>query len=200
MSPEAASNSATMPRTLKSSLPVGSVGIVDGAAQTEATPFRANCYALDIRNYDSHPMKTIRQILEHAHTIAVVGLSPKPERASHEVAEYLQAHGYRIVPVNPSYVGQQILGEKVYASLLEAADELGAGGIRIDVVDCFRKSEDIAPIARDAIAIRAGCLWMQLGIENQAAADMAVAAGLDVVMNHCMKLEHAAMAGATEES
>lgn len=136
-------------------------------------------------------MKPIRQILEEARTIAVVGLSPKPERASHEVAAHLQAHGYRIVPVNPSCAGQQILGEQVYASLSEAA---AAVGVRIDVVDCFRKSEEIGPIAVDAIAIGASCLWMQLGIENQAAADVAAAAGLDVVMNHCMKIEHAAMA------
>ena len=95
------------------------------------------------------------------------------------------------MPVNPSYAGQEILGEKVFASLREASDALAAGGIRIDVVDCFRKSEDILPIARDAIAIRAGGLWMQLGIENQEAADLASAAGLDVVMNHCMKIEHA---------
>ncbi|MET0856036.1 MAG: CoA-binding protein [Telluria sp.] len=145
-------------------------------------------------------MKTIRQILEDARTIAVVGLSPKPERASHEVAAFLQAHGYRIVPVNPTCAGQQILGEPVYATLRDAATALGAEGLRIDVVDCFRKSEDIAPIARDAIAIRAGCLWMQLGIENQAAADMASAAGLDVVMNHCMKIERAALDRATEQS
>jgi predicted CoA-binding protein len=143
-------------------------------------------------------MKPIRQILEDAHTIAVVGLSSKPERPSHEVAAYLQAHGYRIVPVNPSWAGEQILGEPVYANLRDAAAALGAGGLRIDIVDCFRKSEDIAPIARDAIAIRASCLWMQLGIENQAAADMAAAAGLDVVMNHCMKIERSAMDAATE--
>jgi predicted CoA-binding protein len=145
-------------------------------------------------------MKTIRQILEDARTIAVVGLSPKPERASHEVAAFLQSHGYRIVPVNPTCAGQQILGEPVYATLRDAATALGAEGVRIDVVDCFRKSEDIAPIARDAIAIRAGCLWMQLGIENQAAADMASAAGLDVVMNHCMKIERAALDRAMEQS
>ena len=136
-------------------------------------------------------MKPIRQILQDARTIAVVGLSRKPDRASLGVATYLQAQGYRIVPVNPSYAGQEILGEKVFASLREASDALAADGIRIDVVDCFRKSEDILPIARDAIAIRAGGLWMQLGIENQEAADLASAAGLDVVMNHCMKIEHA---------
>ncbi|MES2757922.1 MAG: CoA-binding protein [Pseudomonadota bacterium] len=144
-------------------------------------------------------MKPIRQILEDAQTIAVVGLSSKPERASHEVAAYLQGQGYRIVGINPSYAGQQILGEPVYATLHDAAAALGAGGLRIDVVDCFRKSDDIAPIARDAIAIRAGCLWMQLGIENQAAADMASAAGLDVVMNRCMKIEHSALNAAAEQ-
>lgn len=141
-------------------------------------------------------MKPIRQILEDALTIAVVGLSPKPERASLAVATYLQAQGYRIVPVNPSYAGQDIVGEKVYPNLREAAEALASDAIRIDIVDCFRKAEDIAPIARDAIAVRAGCLWMQLGIEDQAAADMARAAGLDVVMDHCMKIEHARMPGA----
>ncbi len=135
-------------------------------------------------------MRTIPQILRDSKTIAVIGLSNKPDRASHEVAEYLQQHGYRVVPVNPSYAQQQILGETVHASLQEAADALAAGGQRIDIVDCFRKAEDIGPIARDAVAIRAGCLWMQLGIENQAAADLARAAGLDVVMDRCMKIEH----------
>ncbi|WLI89022.1 CoA-binding protein [Massilia sp. R2A-15] len=141
-------------------------------------------------------MRSIPQILEQARTIAVVGLSPNPERASLGVATYLQRHDYRIVPVNPSYAGQQILGETVYASLPEAA----AAGVRIDVVDCFRKSEDILPIARDAIAVGAGCLWMQLGIENHEAADLAGAAGLDVVMNHCMKIEHLKLSDTSEPS
>lgn len=135
-------------------------------------------------------MRSIAQILGDSKTIAIVGLSNKPDRASHEVAAYLQDHGYRVVPVNPSYAGQTILGEPVHATLQEAADALAGGGQRIDIVDCFRKSEDIPPIARDAIAVRAGCLWMQLDIENQAAADLARAAGLDVVMNHCIKIEH----------
>jgi predicted CoA-binding protein len=140
-------------------------------------------------------MRSIAQILNDSKTIAVVGLSSKPDRASHGVAHYLQEHGYRIVPVNPSYAGQQILGETVFASLQEAADALAASGQRIDIIDCFRKSEDIPPLARDAIAIRAGCLWMQLGIENQQAADLARAAGLDVVMDHCIKIEHRALNG-----
>lgn len=135
-------------------------------------------------------MRSIPQILTDSKTIAVVGLSIKPERASHEVAEYLQSQGYRILPVNPSYAGQEILGEPVYASLQEAADALALNGQRIDIVDCFRKPEDIPPLAREAIAVRAGCLWMQLGIENQQAADLARAAGLDVVMDHCLKIEH----------
>jgi predicted CoA-binding protein len=135
-------------------------------------------------------MRTIEQILRAARTVAVVGLSNKPERASLEVATYLQQQGYRIIPVNPAYAGQAILGETVYATLQEAADALASSGTRIDVVDCFRKAEEMQPIAKDAIDVRAGCLWMQLGIENQVAADLARAAGLDVVMNHCMLIEH----------
>jgi predicted CoA-binding protein len=135
-------------------------------------------------------MRTIAQILNDSKTVAIVGLSNKPDRASYGVAEYLQGQGYRIIPVNPAYAGEEILGERVHGSLQEAADALAPSGTRIDIVDCFRKSEDIPPLARDAIAIRAGCLWMQLEIENQAAADLARAAGLDVVMNHCMKIEH----------
>ena len=135
-------------------------------------------------------MRTITQILRDSKTIAIVGMSDKPDRASNEVGAYLQQNGYRILPVNPSYAGQTIHGETVHASLQDAADAIAASGQRIDIVDCFRKSEDIGPIARDAIAVRAGCLWMQLDIENQAAADLARAAGLDVVMNHCIKIEH----------
>ena len=137
-------------------------------------------------------MHTIAQILEAAKTIAIVGLSIRPERASHEVAQYLQVEGYRIIPVNPSYAGQTILGETVYATLQDAATALAPAGQRIDIVDCFRNAESIMPIARDAVAVRAGALWMQLGIVNQPAADLAQAAGLDVVMDHCLKVEHAA--------
>jgi predicted CoA-binding protein len=140
-------------------------------------------------------MRSIPQILGDSKTIAIVGLSNKPERASYGVAAYLQENGYRVVPVNPSYAGETILGEKVHATLQEAADALAASGRPIDIVDCFRKPEDIPPIARDAIAVRAGCLWMQLDIENRAAADLARAAGLDVVMNHCIKIEHRSLNG-----
>ena len=135
-------------------------------------------------------MNTIRDILTGSKTIAVVGLSAKPHRASYGVAQYMQARGYRIIPVNPSYAGREILGERVYASLPEAAAAIGQP---IDIVDCFRKSEDIAPIARDAVAVKARCLWMQLGIENQDAAALAEAAGLDVVMDACIKVDHATL-------
>jgi predicted CoA-binding protein len=138
-------------------------------------------------------MTTIAQILQSARTIAVVGLSDKPERASYGVAHYLQEHGYRILPVNPSMAGRQILGETVFGTLQEAAASLGAGG-KIDIVDCFRKPDAIVPIARDAIDIGAGCLWMQLEIENDEAERMARDAGLDVVMNRCLKIEHRLLA------
>ncbi|QYF95158.1 CoA-binding protein [Massilia sp. PAMC28688] len=137
-------------------------------------------------------MKTVQEILKESSIIAVVGLSAKPERASHGVAAYLQQHGYRILPVNPSYAGQQILGEPVFATLQEAAASL-TPGTAIDIVDCFRSADAMAPIARDAVEAGARCLWMQLGIVNQEAADLAAAAGLDVVMDKCLKIEHRAL-------
>lgn len=151
------------------------------------------CYAFENNNSGMNGMRSVKEILQESKTIAVVGMSNKTDRDSFIVARYLQSHGYRVVPVNPTYAGTEILGEKVYASLQEAADTLSANGQQIDVVDCFRKSDDIPPVAREAIAIRARVLWMQLGVENQAAADMASAAGLDVVMDHCIKIEHASL-------
>ncbi len=133
----------------------------------------------------------IPDILANSRTIAIVGLSPKPHRDSFEVAQYLQHHGYRIIPVNPTQSGQQILGETCYGSLSEAARALAAENVHIDIVDCFRKSEDIPPIAADAIQIHAPCLWMQLGIVNQHVAATAQAAGLTVIMDRCIKIEHA---------
>ena len=134
-------------------------------------------------------MTTIPELLQHSRTIAVVGLSFKAHRASYSVAQYMQSHGYRILPVNPSYAGRDILGERVYASLQEAAAAIAP--VRIDIVDCFRNARDIPPIAADAIAIGAGCLWMQQGIENDEAAEQARAAGLVVVMDRCIKVDHA---------
>ena len=133
----------------------------------------------------------LTQILQACHTIAVVGLSPKPHRASFGVAQYMQAHGYRIVPINPVAAASNtpILGEKVYASLTEAAQ-----AEKIDMVDCFRKSVDIPPIAEEAISIGAKVLWMQLGIAHEASAAQAEAAGLAVVQNRCLLIEHRRLA------
>lgn len=130
----------------------------------------------------------ISAILKDSKTIAVVGLSAHPERPSHGVAEYLQEQGYRVVPVNPSYAGTHILGELCYATLSEAARAVG----EIDIVDCFRKSDSILPIAEEAIAVGARCLWMQLGVVNDDAARKAGAAGMLVVADRCIKIEHMA--------
>ena len=125
----------------------------------------------------------IRQSLAHCKTIAVVGLSPKTHRDSYRVAKYMQDHGFRIVPINPN--SHEVLGEKAYASLTEAAQHE-----RIDMVNCFRNSEDIPPIAAEAIAIGAKSLWLQLGVVNDAAAKQAADAGLVVVQNLCLMVEH----------
>jgi uncharacterized protein len=138
-------------------------------------------------------ISTLRRILATCKTIAVVGLSPQWHRPSFFAAKYMQSHGYRIVPVNPS--AREILGEPAYPSLTAAAQALQAQGQRIDLVDCFRRSEDIPPIAQEAIAIGAKCLWLQLGVVNEAAAEQARAAGLDVVMDRCVKIEHARLFG-----
>jgi len=125
----------------------------------------------------------IPHILKNTQTIAVVGLSPKPHRASFGVSRYMQAQGYRIIPVNPN--ATEALGEKAYASLTEAAKHE-----KIDLVSCFRNSEDVPPIVDEAIAIGAKAVWMQLGIENRAAAAKAQAAGLLVVQDQCIKVDH----------
>jgi predicted CoA-binding protein len=133
---------------------------------------------------------SIAAILQSSRTIAVVGMSQKAERASYEVAHYLQQQGYRIVPVNPNYQGDKILGQTCYASLQEAAAALEQQGVSIDIVDCFRQPEAIGQVAEDAIAIGAKCLWLQLGVVNDRACDKASAAGLQTVQDHCMKIEH----------
>jgi predicted CoA-binding protein len=125
----------------------------------------------------------VRQSLAHCQTIAVVGLSPKPHRDSFRVAQYMQDHGFRIVPINPN--AHEVLGEKAYASLTEAAQHA-----RIDMVNYFRNSEDIPPIAAEAIAIGAKSLWLQLGVVHDAAAQQATDAGLIVVQNLCLMVEH----------
>jgi len=127
----------------------------------------------------------VRRILADCRTIAVVGLSPKPERASFDVARYMQANGYRIIPVNPNAGVTQILGETVYATLLEASQFE-----KMELVNCFRNSPDIPPLVDAAIAIGAKALGMQLGISHPAAAARAQAAGLLVVQDRCLKIDH----------
>ena len=124
---------------------------------------------------------TINRILK-MHTIAVVGLSPKPERASHDVARYLLDQGYKIIPVNP--VQEQILGLKCYPDLSAIPEP-------VDLVNVFRRPEHCAAIAEEAVAIGAKALWLQLGIANDEAARLASDGGLLVVMDHCIKIEHA---------
>lgn len=137
-------------------------------------------------------MSNIARILQDSRIIAIVGMSDKPERASHEVADYLLQHGYRVLPVNPALAGKEVLGQRAYATLTEAAAAVAPA--RIDIVDCFRKAADIVPIAEEAIAVKAGCLWLQLDVINEAAAQLARAAGLAVVMDHCTKIEHRKLA------
>lgn len=129
-------------------------------------------------------VQDIAWILNHCKTIAVVGLSPKPHRESFGVSKIMQAKGYRIIPVNPN--ADTILGEKVYRSLAEAAQHE-----QIDLVNVFRNSEDVPPVVDEAIAIRAKAVWLQLGIVNEPAMQLAREAGLRTVQDRCIKVEHA---------
>ncbi len=141
----------------------------------------------------------IATMLAQSHTIAVVGLSDKPHRASHEVASYLQQHGYRIVPINPACAGTTILGEPCYPSLIEAADALARKGQKLDIIDCFRRSDAIGPVVDEAILVSAPYVWMQLGVINDEAAGKARAAGIGVIMDRCIKIEHAHWLAATRD-
>lgn len=123
----------------------------------------------------------IEKILRESRTIAVVGLSPKPDRPSYGVASYLQSQGYRIIPVNPTT--NQVLGERSYPDLKSVPE-------KIDVVDIFRRSEDVPPVVDEAIQVGARVIWMQEGVVNEAAAAKAREAGLAVVMDRCMLREH----------
>jgi len=131
-------------------------------------------------------INTLRRILRESKVIAVVGLSADWFRPSYFAAKYMQEHGYRVIPVNPKY--ESILGEKCYRSLREVPE-------KVDLVDIFRKTADVMPIAEDAIAIRAKVLWQQLGVRNEAAAARARAAGLEAVMDRCVKIEHGRLFG-----
>lgn len=131
-------------------------------------------------------INTLRRILKDCRVIAVVGLSANWHRPSYFAAKYMQEHGYRVIPVNPQY--QEVLGEKCYASLRDIPG-------KVDMVDVFRKTADVLPIAEEAVAIGARVLWQQLGVRNQAAADLARARGLEAVMDRCVKIEHGRLFG-----
>jgi predicted CoA-binding protein len=132
----------------------------------------------------------IRQCLTAATTIAIVGLSVHAERPSHGVAAYLQRQGYRIVPVNPAYAGSEILGEICYPSLAAAAAALKSERKSIDIVDLFRKSAEVGAAIDDAITLGAPCVWLQLEVHDTAAVERAERAGLLVVTDKCIKIEH----------
>lgn len=129
---------------------------------------------------------SLRRILENHKVIAMVGLSQKEDRPSNIVARYLMARDYTVIPVNPGQ--DEILGQRCYASLKEIP-------VKVDMVDIFRKSSDVPPFADDAIAIGAKSLWLQIGIINEESAEKAAAAGLDVVMDRCPKIEYARLFG-----
>lgn len=134
----------------------------------------------------STDINALRRILRENRSIAVVGLSANWFRPSYFAAKYMLEHGYRIIPVNPQY--QEVLGQKCYASLRDIPE-------KVDIVDCFQKTERIMPLAEDAISIGAKVLWQQIGVKNEAAAEKAVAAGLDSVIDRCVKIEHGRLFG-----
>jgi len=135
-------------------------------------------------NHDAYSDDYLRDILEGARTIAVVGASPRPQRPSHRVMRFLQGHGYRTIPVNPVAAGGEILGERVHAALADIPKDRP-----VDIVDIFRRSELAGAAVDAAIAIGAGAVWMQLGVFDRAAAARAEAAGLKVVMDRCPAIE-----------
>jgi predicted CoA-binding protein len=131
--------------------------------------------------FQNPPDETIRALLETPQTVAVVGCSPNPERDSHRIAKLLQLRGHRVIPVNPGH--RSILGEICYASLRDIPEQ-------VNMVDIFRRSEEVAPIVDDAIAVGARIVWMQLGVIDERAAEVAQDAGLTVVMDRCPAIEY----------
>lgn len=130
--------------------------------------------------FENPSREHIKELLEQTKTVAVVGLSDNPERTSHMVSEAMQQRGYRIIPVNPN--AAQILGETCYKSLSDIPE-------KIDIVNVFRRSEHCAEVAEEAARIGAKVLWLQLGVYNEEAADIAKAAGMEVIMDRCIKVE-----------
>ncbi len=141
-------------------------------------------------DHDSYDDAFLRGILDRVKTIAMVGASPHWNRPSYFAMKYLQAKGYRVIPVNPRAAGQEILGETVHAGLADVPD-------RVDMVQVFRNSEAAGPVVDEALALPSPppVVWMQLGVRNDAAAERAEAAGCTVVMNRCPKIEWARLNG-----
>lgn len=131
-------------------------------------------------------INSLRRILKESRVLAVVGLSAQWHRPSYFAAKYMMEHGYRVIPVNPRYT--EVLGQKCYASLREIPE-------KVDLVDVFRRTAEVLPVAEDAIAIGARVFWQQLGVANEAAAARVRAAGLEAVMDRCVKIEHARLFG-----
>lgn len=131
-------------------------------------------------------IQTLRRILSENRVLAVVGLSADWVRPSYFAAKYMLEHGYRVIPVNPNYA--EILGQKCYKSLRDIEQ-------KVDIVDVFRQTADVGPVAEEAIAIGAKVLWQQLGVKNEAAAARARAAGLEAIMDRCVKIEHGRLFG-----
>ena len=131
-------------------------------------------------------INTLRRILKESRVIAVVGLSAQWHRPSYFAAKYMLEHGYRVIPVNPQY--PEVLGQKCYASLRDIPE-------KVDLVDVFRKTADVLPVAEDAVAIGAKVFWQQLGVKNEAAAALARSKGLETVMDRCVKIEHGRLFG-----
>ncbi|WP_066637074.1 CoA-binding protein [Desulfolucanica intricata] len=128
----------------------------------------------------------IRDLLHQSKNIAIVGLSNKPDRDSYMVGNYLKNHGYKIFPVNPMI--DEVLGEKAYPSLSDVSE-------KIDIVNIFRRSSEVLPIVEEAVKLKPRAIWMQLGVENETAARIAREAGLMVIMNHCIKVDHHRLVG-----
>jgi uncharacterized protein len=137
--------------------------------------------------HENPSVEEIRAILASSRTVAVVGLSDRPYRTSHSIAQALQDFGFKIFPVNPNLSGP-VLGEEPYASV----EEIGAA---VDIVDVFRRSEKVMPAARDAVAAGAKALWMQVGVINEEAASYAKEHGLTVVMDRCIMVDYASLVG-----
>lgn len=141
-------------------------------------------------NDDQYSDDLLLDVLRHSRTIAMVGASPNPARPSNGVMRYLLEHGYRVIPVNPGHVGSKIAGETAYARLADVPEP-------IDIVDIFRRTEFVAGVVEEALRLSPlpKAVWMQLGIRDDAAAARAEAAGITVIMNRCLKIEHSRLAG-----